>query len=238
MGGAARGQASVMIGGRAVPLVLRLNRRARRLILKVDVTSGEVVAVAPSERLLRGAPDFARRHADWISRKLAQIPPRVPFAPGTEIPLRGLTAIIAHEPRARRGVWFDAQARALCVSGGAEHVGRRVADWLRHEARADLGARAYCHAAALGRRPSRITVRDTKSRWGSCSQDGALSFNWRLILAPPPVLDYVAAHEAAHLEHMDHGPRFQVALRRLIPDTERHEEWLRDHGPGLHRYGV
>ncbi len=238
MGGAALRQASMTIGGRMVPLTLRLNRRARRLFLKVDIASGEVVAVAPTERLLRAAPEFARQHALWISEKLAQVPARVPFPPGTEIPLRGVPALIRHEPEARRGVWFEDAAAALCVSGAAEHAARRVADWLKEQARADLGARVRLHALELGRRPARITVRDTKSRWGSCSQGGALSFSWRLILAPPDVLDYVAAHETAHLRHMNHGPRFQALLRRLVPEVERHEAWLREAGPGLHRYGA
>ncbi|MFP4003729.1 MAG: M48 family metallopeptidase, partial [Alphaproteobacteria bacterium] len=145
--------------------------------------------------------------------------------------------VIRHRPEARRGVWLNAETGALCVSGGAKHVERRVADWLRREARIDLCARVWLHAAAIGERPSRITVRDTKSRWGSCSQEGALSFSWRLILAPPGVLDYVAAHETAHLKYMNHGPRFQALLRRLAPDTERHEGWLREQGPDLHRYG-
>lgn len=229
-------QANLIIGGRTVPLILRLNRRARRLILKVDVTSGEVVAVAPTERQLRAAPGFALQHEAWLSEKLAQVPPRIPFLPGTEIPLRGAPALIRHEPEARRGVWFDAAAAAVCVSGGADHAGRRVVDWLKREARADLCARVRLHAAEVGERPSRVTVRDTKSRWGSCSQDGALSFSWRLILAPPEVLDYVAAHETAHLKYMDHGPHFQALLRRLVPDTERYEAWLREQGPALHRY--
>lgn len=236
MSGAALRQTAVMIGGRTVPLTLRLNRRARRLILKVDVTTGEVVAVAPSERLLRTAPAFAARHAGWISRKLAEVPERICFAPDTVIPLRGVPAPIRHTPHARRGVWFDGGANEICVSGRAEHVGRRVADWLKRQARADLTARALIHAAAIGLRPLRITVRDTKSRWGSCSQDGALSFSWRLILAPAAVLDYVAAHETVHLKHMNHGPDFWALLHLLVPDTDRCEAWLREEGPQLHRY--
>ncbi|MEZ5854945.1 MAG: SprT family zinc-dependent metalloprotease [Hyphomicrobiaceae bacterium] len=126
----------------------------------------------------------------------------------------------------------------LLVSGDLEHAPRRLRDWLQSEARKDLGERCDHHAEQLGLKIRRITVRDQKSRWGSCSSDGQLSFSWRLILAPPLVLDYVAAHEVAHLAEMNHGPRFWKLVKKTMPRLEEAKLWLRTKGMNLYRYGA
>ena len=155
-------------------------------------------------------------------------------------PLRGIDHTIVHRPGARGVVWLEAGEHGplICVAGEQPHVPRRVADFFKREALKDIEAAVARHARAIGVKPKRIAVRDTVSRWGSCSSSGRLSFSWRLILAPPFVLDYLAAHEVAHMVHMNHSPKFWSLLRRAFPDTNRAEAWLKAHGADLHRYGA
>jgi hypothetical protein len=153
---------------------------------------------------------------------------------------------IIHCTAARGRVWIEDCAASpgsnagplLCVSAGAPFVPRRVRDFFIKEAGRDLAAAVASHAKKLGAAPRKITLRDTTSRWGSCSSSGALSFSWRLIMAPRFVLNYLAAHEAAHLLHMNHSTAFWAAVRRLTADTERAEAWLKAHGSGLLRFGA
>ena len=192
----------------------------------------------PARASLKGARDFAQRHAAWIGARLARLPTPVAFAPGETTPLRGLDHVIVHRPDARGVVWTEAEGPYLCVAGDLAHAPRRVADFLKREARRDLTAAVARHAGALAVKPRRLSLRDTTSRWGSCSSTGALNFSWRLILAPPYVLDYLAAHEVAHMAHMNHSPLFWALARRLSPDVERAEAWLKAHGASLHRFGA
>ena len=227
------------IGGKSVPVVARTNPRATRLIVRVHPTTGEVAVVAPSRQALERALDFARDEADWIAGRLAAIPEPVMLEPGDAVPYRGREHIVAHDPEARRGVFLDSGPRKafIVASGEAEHVPRRVRDWLRAEARREVSEAVRGYAKALGVAPRRVTLRDPTTRWGSCSTNGVLSFSWRLILAPPFVLDYVAAHEVAHLIHMNHGARFWTLVEQLVGDTERPRRWLRLEGASMHRYG-
>lgn len=227
------------IGGKTVPVVARTNPRATRLIVRVHPTTGEVAVVAPSRQALERALDFARDEADWIAGRLAAIPEPVLLRSGDVVPYRAREHIIRHDPEARRGVFLDSGPRKafIMVSGEAEHVPRRVKDWLRAEARREVSEAVRGYSKALGVAPRRVTLRDPTTRWGSCSTNGVLSFSWRLILAPPFVLDYVAAHEVAHLVHMNHGPRFWSMVEQLVGDTERPRYWLRHEGAHMHRYG-
>lgn len=227
------------IGGKAVPVVARTNPRATRLIVRVHPTTGEVAVVAPSRHALERALDFARDEADWIAGRLAAIPQPVLLEPGDVVPYRGREHVIRHNPEARQGVFLDSGPRKafIMVSGEADHVSRRVKDWLRAEARREVCEAVRGYAKALGVQPCRITLRDPTTRWGSCSTNDVLSFSWRLILAPPYVLDYVAAHEVAHLIQMNHGPRFWTLVEQLVGDTERPRQWLRREGAHMHRYG-
>jgi predicted metal-dependent hydrolase len=172
----------------------------------------------------------------WLAAHLSRLPQPVAFVPGAIMPLRGAPHVLRHAPGARRVVW--AETGTIHVSGAPAHFARRLTDWLQREARAALTERAGIHAAAIGRRFARVGVRDTVSRWGSCSSTGALSFYWRLIQAPDAVLDYVAAHEVAHLAERNHGPAFWSVVGGLCPDFEAARLWLRREGSGLHRYGL
>ncbi|MEL7030244.1 MAG: SprT family zinc-dependent metalloprotease [Pseudomonadota bacterium] len=230
---------ALMIEGRPTPVRLRVNRRAKRLIVRVDPAEGAVVVTAPSKRALPEALDFAASRADWIAEQLASAPAPIPFRPGARVPFRGVEHLIVHVHATRTPVRrVQGIAARLVVSGGAAHVPRRLEDWLRREARSLLSERCERHAAVLGRKVRRISVRDPRSRWGSCSSEGALSFSWRLVMAPDFVLDYVAAHECAHLVHMHHGPAFWRAVDRLVGDCEPAKDWLRGEGAKLHRYGA
>lgn len=223
------------IDGQAVTLRLRRSARARRVSLRIDHATGEAVLVLPARMAEARGLRFAAEHVDWLRRRLAALPPRVPFAEGAVLPLLGADHVVRHRPEQRRGVWTE--AGAINVSGRAEHLARRLRDWLRHQALAETSTRAHAMAAGLGRRIAAVAVRDTRSRWGSCTAEGRLAFSWRLLLCPEAVLDYVVAHEVAHLAHLDHGPAFWRLVDDLAPGSETARRWLRRHGPALHRYG-
>jgi predicted metal-dependent hydrolase len=168
------------------------------------------------------------------------LPTLVPFAHGTVLPLRGVPHRVVHRRGARGTVWTESDAqghRLLCVAGQAPHVARRVADFLKREAKRDVEAASRRYAAKLGVEINRIVVRDQTTRWGSCSTTGSLSFSWRLILAPPYVLDYLAAHEVAHLVEMNHSRRFWRLVEKIYPGLQRAKAWLDVNGTDLHRYG-
>jgi hypothetical protein len=231
------------IDGRNVEVVLRTNPRARRFIVKVDPSTGEVSVVAPSSRDLSSALAFARTEKDWIAGRLADIPRPVTLELGGPILYRGVEHVIrlgAHggEDRAHGPVWVDRAANfpTLRINGKPEHAMRRLRDWLKKEARRRVEDAVAYYAAELGVKPRSITIRDTTSRWGSCSSTRRLSFSWRLILAPAFVLDYVVAHEVAHLREMNHEPRFWRLVDTLVPYVEKAQTWLAESGPVLHAY--
>lgn len=225
------------IDGRAVEITLKLNPRARRLIVKVHPSSGEVSVIAPSHASLERAIKFAHGQAEWIAGQLAHVPAPVALQPNAMVPLRGCEHRIVFVG-GRLATRADPQTRSIRVGGRIEHAPRRIVDFLKSEARADLETKALYFAERIKARPRRISLRDTKSRWGSCSAGRHLSFSWRLILAPPFVLDYVVAHEIAHLREMNHSPAFWALVRQLIDDVETPQDWLRRHGARLHAYAV
>ena len=230
---------SLWLDGRELPLICRVSPRARRITLRVDAKSGGVQLTLPRGVSRAEGLRFAERHEDWLRRRLADLPRAVPFAAGAEIPILGQLHVIRHAPGARRGVWRE--GGAILVSGDPEFLPRRVADFLKREAKHEIQARAQAKAALLpgkARPLRRVILRDTRSRWGSCAQSGDLSFSWRLILAPDFVCDYVVAHEVAHLAEMNHGPRFWRQVGALTGSVSEAKAWLRREGAGLHRYGV
>ena len=193
----------------------------------------------PMRGNLADAKDFAQRHGAWLAERLRRLPDGIAFTDGASLPLRGEQVRITHRPRARGTVWLecgDDGANMLCVAGDAAHTARRVKDFLKREARRDLGVAVRRYAEALGVTFKRISVRDQSSRWGSCNSDGVLSFSWRLILAPPYVLEYLAAHEVAHLVELNHSMRFWRLVETIIPQMEKPQGWLSENGALLHRY--
>jgi len=222
------------IDGRMLEVRVRLNPRARRMIVKVNPATGEVSVTAPSRRGVAHALDFARGEKEWIAGQLAKAPGPVLMTTGNKIPFRGKLHEIRYTPRGPLPVWIA--DGVIWVSGREAHMPRRIVDFLKNEARKTFEIRALHHAAKLGVKPSRITVRDTASRWGSCSTARSLSFSWRLILAPDFVLDYVVAHEVAHLREMNHSPRFWAHVKSLVADRSAAQNWLRANGRELQRY--
>jgi predicted metal-dependent hydrolase len=216
---------------------------ARRFTLRVRTATQDVVLTMPARGSLNEAKCFAARHAAWIGAKLRGVPVKIPFAAGEAVPLRGILHRITHCAARRGKVWIESSTAnmagmpLLCVGGEATFLARRVRDYLVKEARKDIQAAVRSHTNKLKTSACKVSLRDTVSRWGSCSSSGALSFSWRLILAPHFVLDYLAAHETAHLLHMNHSQAFWTVVASLTPDTERAESWLKAHGSGLYRFG-
>ena len=227
---------------KAIYLVrLRRHRQARRYTLRIDAAAREVVLTMPPRGSLKEAKEFAQKHGGWIAARLKRLPAAAPFAHGVEVPLRGEPHRIVNRRGVRGTVWSETDeggGHLLCVAGEPPHIERRVSDFLKREAQRDLDAASRRYAAELGVKIKRLCVRDQTSRWGSCSSTGVLSFSWRLILAPGYVLDYLAAHEVAHLIELNHSPRFWRLVGRIYPEVERAKVWLDVHGTDLHRYGA
>ena len=219
---------------------VRRHRQARRYTLRIQAATREVVLTMPPRGCLKEAREFAQKHGGWIASRLHRLPKAEPFADGAVIPLRGEPHRIVHRHGARGTVWTeiaeDGECR-LCVAGDTPHIDRRVGDFLRRQAKLDLERASLAFAGQLGVRVKQVAIRDPSSRWGSCSTTGVLSYSWRLILAPPFVLDYLAAHEVAHLVEMNHSPRFWRLVDRLCPNVRRAKAWLDMYGTELHRYG-
>ena len=174
-------------------------------------------------------------HAAWVSDRLAALPEAVTFIDGAAVPIGGVPHPIRHVADARGGVWLA--DGALHVSGAAEFLARRVGDFLRAEARRRLSVLVVQKTARAELTVRRLSIKDTRTRWGSCTADGALAFSWRLLMAPEFVQDYVAAHEVAHLRHMNHGPRFWALVNELTPHSREAIPWLHNEGAALLRVG-
>jgi hypothetical protein len=220
---------------------VRRHRQARRYTLRIHSVSREVVLTMPPRGSLKQAREFAQKHGGWIAARLGRLPEPAPFAHGAMIPLRGVDHRIAHRRGERGTVWIEggeAGEKLLCVAGDEPHIARRISDFLKREVKSDLEAASRRAADALGLTIKRVSIRDPSSRWGSCSSTGVLSYSWRLIFAPPFVLDYLAAHEVAHLVEMNHSRAFWRVVERICPHVARAKSWLDAHGPDLHRYGV
>ncbi|HLY45266.1 MAG TPA: SprT family zinc-dependent metalloprotease [Stellaceae bacterium] len=218
------------------PVAIRVSPRARRLLLRLDAAARTVELVLP-----RGVPPahgvkFLAAQRRWIAARLEALPPPVPFTEGALVPVFGVPHRICREDglTAPPVAIVDGEIR---VRGAPEHLARRVRDHLIRLARQELGRRARLCAERVGKSVARVGVRDTRSRWGSCSSKGSLSFSWRLVLAPEIVVDYVVAHEVAHLVEMNHGPRFWRLVRSLNPDPATPQAWLKRHRSRLFSYG-
>ena len=222
------------------PVRVRRHRQARRYTLRIQAATREVILTMPPRGNLREARQFAEKHGGWIAARLRRLPEAVPFSHGIMLPLRGIGHRIEHRPGLRGTVWIEKEGDGplLCVAGEAPHVERRVGDFLRREALRDLEDASRRAAEQFGVSIRRISVRDQSSRWGSCSTSGVLSYSWRLILAPPFVLNYLAVHEVAHLLEMNHSPRFWRLVERVCADSQRAKVWLDANGSDLHRYGT
>lgn len=222
----------VLAGDPAVDVILRRNARARRLSLRVSGHGGHVTLSLPRWSSQSEAQDFVREKEAWIRRQLArnfeQIVPRI----GGHVMFEG-EAVPVVATGARAVHFADSKMR---VPGNADRAAARIAAFLKIMARQRLTLACGRHAAVLGLEHGRISLRDTRSRWGSCTAQGNLMFSWRLVMAPHRVLDYVAAHEVAHLAEMNHSPAYWAAVKRLCPTYAEPRQWLRQNGHRLHAY--
>ena len=223
-------------GGTAVTLGVRRSKRARRILLRIDRNARRAELVLPPGVSVADGRRFAEAKALWLRNRLALLPECLPFAPGATVPILGVDCLLVHDPARRGAVVRDGDR--LMVSGHSDFFARRVRDWLKREARRRIADLAHAKAGRIGYRVARVSVRDQQSRWGSCSTTGNLSFSWRLILAPAEVMDYVVAHEVAHLAEMNHSPRFWDLVDTLSDHAGFGRKWLRANGPGLHAYGA
>lgn len=211
-------------------LAVRLRRspRARRMTLRVPRDGSGAVLTLPMGVPLAEGQDFARSRRDWLRAAVGRLPLRQAAVPGAALPVEGRALILTPAPVRRAQVQDD---RLLIPEG--RPAGAVAAAWLKHLAMLRLRVACDRFAGALGRPYAAIALRDTRSRWGSCTHDGRLMFSWRLAMAPPAVLDYVAAHEVAHLAHMDHSTRFWAQVEALMPGHAPHRVWLRAQGGDL-----
>ena len=223
---------TVLPGDPPIPLVLRRSGRARRISLRISQLDGRVTLTMPKRLAAREALEFAREKESWIRKHLEARSADVVVSLGARCVIGGQE----HEVIAGTGRRVLFGPGTVAVPGPTERIGARLAGHLKQIARARLAEASDNYAARLGRPYARLTLRDTRSRWGSCSAQGALMFSWRLILAPPEVLDYVAAHEVAHLEEMNHSPAFWAVVARIYGDYDAPRRWLRQNGSDLHRY--
>jgi predicted metal-dependent hydrolase len=223
---------ALSVGDPAIEVRLRRDPRARRMVLRVAASGRAPTLTLPPGVALAQARAFLRDHEDWLRRHLAAGPSRLPVGEGSVLPFGDATLTLRRH--AGRAILRD--GGDLLLPGAPGRFGPRAAAWLREEARRACVAAVDRHATGLGRPVGRIRLADPRARWGSCTATGDLMFSWRLVMAPSAVLDYVAAHEVAHLAELNHSPRFWAVVRRLCPDYDRPRDWLRRHGAGLHRH--
>ena len=234
---------SLALPDRSAPVTWRRSARARRISLRIEPRAGGVIVTLPARASLAAAQAVLLNHKEWVAERLARLPAPVALGPGAAIPLDGTPRRIVHRPivptaargQARGAAWLE--GGEIHVAGDAEFIGRRVSDWLRAQARRQLGDLARAKAAAAGLTIRRIVIKDTSSRWGSCTANGTLMFSWRLVMAPPSVQDYVVGHEVAHLRHMNHSRAFWGLVDQLTPHRSAASLWLATHGAGLMRVG-
>lgn len=228
------------LGEREALIRIVVSGRARRISLRASCARRELILTLPRGVTPEAAFPFLKAQRRWIAARLAHMPQGRAFAHGGQVPLRGVLYTIRSTGGYRGLVAVAAgeEGPEILVPGPCEHLARRVTHFLAAEARKDILAAVARFTAAIGRPARRVRLGDPTSRWGSCSSQGALFFSWRLVMAPPPVLTYLVAHEVAHLVEMNHSPRFWALVRSLDPDMEASRAWLARHGAELHAWGA
>ncbi|MGB7318712.1 MAG: SprT family zinc-dependent metalloprotease [Planktotalea sp.] len=222
----------ILHGNPPVPIILRKSARARRISLRISQLDGRVTLTLPKSVSDAEGIAFAREKEDWLRGHLDRRGEDQAVALGAELPVEGTFRAI--QSGSGRGVTLNVDT--LRVPGKPEQVPTRVQAFLKQMARDKLAHASDHYANRLGKPYTRISIRDTRSRWGSCSSAGALMYSWRLILCPPEVLNYVAAHEVAHLAEMNHSQAFWDTVTRIHGPYSAPRAWLRKNGSSLHTY--
>lgn len=223
--------------GSELSVLFRVNPRAKRLILRVDPKTQSPVVTAPSPRHYKAAEKFVQSKAGWIENQICRQPDVITLEPGIEIPVSGEMHLLTQSGARGRTRQIEGTPPQLDSPGADITYSDRVLRYLKMKAREALNERVDVHAERLAVDPVKITIRDTRSRWGSCSSKGHLNFSWRLILAPPQILDYVAAHEVAHLIEMNHSADFWALVEKSYGPHKNARNWLKQNGRVLHAYG-
>jgi len=223
---------TIALGDPPIEIELRKHARARRLTLRIPASGGCPILTAPRHASQSQMVSFAKRNEPWLRDRMDAMDPVKTPEFGMTIPFRGVDMQIV--PGTGRSVVQN--GATLEVPGKAEHVARKLAAFLKVSARDKLDQAVQRYAAVLNVTPGTLRLRDTRSRWGSCSSRGDLMFSWRLIMAPSDVLEYVAAHEVAHLLEMNHSAAFWAHVNRAYPGWESRRDWLRQEGSSLHRF--
>ncbi len=217
-----------------LPVVIRKHAKSQRMVIRYHPTQHHVVLTLPRYVTIKQGLHFVEEKRNWIAQRIQEHTRQVPFADGNIIPLLGMKYTLRHV--GGRGVVRIAGGEII-VPGAAEFMVRRVREFLKRVAHDTIAELAHEKAKIIGKQVKKITVRDTSSRWGSCSYDGNLSFSWRLVFAPFEILEYVTCHEVAHLKHHDHSKAFWMATGLLYPDYDKAKDWLKLHGSDLYAYG-
>ena len=230
---------SIGISGRTLPLIITENPRAKRLTLRIQPGGRGLKVTVPPHISENEVTDFVERNRGWLNSKLDLVPDKPEVREGIKIPIRGVNHLIVRQ--SGRGITHtimgdDGSAR-MVVYGDEKFLPRRVADFLKKEARREIEGLVAHHSKKVGRAAKSIRFRDTSSRWGSCTSDGRLSFSWRIMMAPPQVINYLVAHEVAHLKEMNHSANFWALCKELCPETDKCKSWLKRNGNKLQAIG-
>lgn len=220
--------------GAIAPLTVRINPRAQRILMRIDPVTRGAIVVSPNKRAIKNAVAFAHAQGEWIQNRLAALPEVRPFVDGSVIRFRGEDLLLVRTPTRSRPLLGD---RTLTVGCHADDFEGRIKRALVSYAREDLVRSVATYTRKVGVVAKAISVKDTRRRWGSCSTRGDLNFSWRLVAAPPFVLDYVAAHEVCHLREMNHGAAFWALVNEHYGDHRPARDWLKAHGTALHALG-
>ena len=224
---------NIAYNGHKIPLRLRYNAKAKRIILRVDQETGGAIISLPRHASETEAISLVNERIDWIVDKISEFPPKITLTDGQSLTLMGQHITIRHRPDLKMGVQLIGSE--MIASGMREHLHRRIVDWLKKYTKGIITPRANNMASQLECKINRISIRDTKSRWGSCSSQGNLSFCWRLIMTPEWVLNYVIAHEVSHLKHMDHSPEFWKIVGTFGVKPKQARLWLNQNSRVLQR---
>ncbi len=212
-------------------LSIKPHSRAKRMKLRYDAASESAVVTVPLYSSDKEAKKFAEKHLGWLRKQKQSSASRKFLAHGTIIPFRGKDHAIQHDPT--RSPTVQISNAEIRVGGIAHGLPKRLENYFKKKAKQEIEPIAVRMAEETGVTFKRIQIRDTKSRWGSCSTTGTLSFSWRLIMTPPEILEYVVAHEIAHLSEMNHSAAFWRIVDELVPNALSSRRWLRTEGHAL-----
>jgi predicted metal-dependent hydrolase len=226
-----------LTSGRDVEMLITARRGAKRMTLRVDPIARRVVVNGPLRVSKRDALGFVGANSEWIETRLSALPAQSPFTEGAIVLFRGRPTQLARRNGRGVPIFKDGLLPELEIASTPDRFEAKARSALKAFAQSD--ALAYCESlvAKLGKSPKSVALRDTRSRWGSCTSNGDIMVSWRLVAAPPMVFEYVVAHELAHLIELNHSPSFWAQVSALMPNWRPARAWLKANGALLHALG-